>query len=99
MTTTEIDIEAQVGAYAEKIFGTALAAFEAFTISLGRELGLYQHLQAGDGLTAAELAAAAGIDARYAREWLEQQATAGYISVVRPSSDDHARTYGLSAGA
>jgi SAM-dependent methyltransferase len=99
MTTTEIDIEAEVGAYAEKIFGTALAAFEAFTISLGRELGLYQHLQAGDGLTAAELAAAAGIDARYAREWLEQQAAAGYICVVRPSTDDHARTYGLSAGA
>ena len=78
--TGEGDLDAQVGAYAERLFETGLAALEAVTISLGRELGLYGHL-AGAPVTFTELAAAAGVDARYAQEWCEQQATAGFIEV------------------
>ena len=83
--TTEADLEAQVGAYAERLFETGLAALEAITISLGRELGLYEHLADDGGVTAGELSQRAGIDARYAQEWLEQQAAAGLIDVTAAS--------------
>ena len=96
---TEADLEAQVGAYAEHLFETGLAALEAITVSLGRELGLYAHLTDERGVTASDLAQSAGIDARYAREWLEQQASAGFIDVVGPSADAEQRRYGLSIAA
>ena len=66
---------------AERLLGALLNAVELFTVELGRELGLYEALRGGDR-TAAELAGAAGIDERYAREWLEQQAAAGLLTVT-----------------
>ena len=42
--TTDVDLEAEIGAYADRLFETGLAALEAITISLGRQLGLYEHL-------------------------------------------------------
>lgn len=102
MTATDIhedDLEAQIGAYADRLFGTGLAALEAITVSLGRELGLYDHLAAAGGVTAGELATRAGIDARYAQEWLEQQAAAGLIDVTAPAADAAARRFGLSPAA
>jgi 2-polyprenyl-3-methyl-5-hydroxy-6-metoxy-1,4-benzoquinol methylase len=98
-TTDPLDLEAQIGAYAERLFGTGLAALEAITISLGRQLGLYEHLCEDDGVTAGELAEKAGIDARYAKEWLEQQAAAGLIDVKAPAADASARRFGLSLAA
>ena len=97
--TTAADLETQIGAYAERLFETGLAALEAITISLGRELGLYDHLTDDGGVTAAELATAAGIDARYAQEWLEQQAAAGLIDVTAASADADQRRFGLSIAA
>lgn len=102
MTVTEstgAELEAQIGAYAERLFETGLAALEAMTVSLGRELGLYEHLTADRGVTAGELSQAAGIDARYAQEWLEQQAAAGLIDVTVPTADAAQRRYGLSLAA
>jgi hypothetical protein len=49
------------------------------TIELGMRLGLYAALSDGPA-SPPELAARAVIDARYAREWLEQQASAGIIT-------------------
>ena len=46
-----------------------------------RRLGLYQALADGGPATAPELAERAGIDARYAREWLEHQAVGGVLDV------------------
>ena len=97
--TTASEVEAQIGAYAERLFQTGLAALEAITISLGRELGLYAHLTNDGGVTATELATAAGIDARYAQEWLEQQGAAGLIDVTAPSDDADQRRFGLSIAA
>jgi 2-polyprenyl-3-methyl-5-hydroxy-6-metoxy-1,4-benzoquinol methylase len=59
-------------------------------------LGLYAAL-AESPRTPPELAAAAGIDARYAREWLEQQATAGLVSVDADGvdGDPDARVFSL----
>ncbi len=97
--TIATDLDAQVGAYADRLFETGLAALEAVTISLGRELGLYEHLATDSGVTAVELSQRAGIDARYAREWLEQQAAAGLIDVTSPTPDADERRFGLSAAA
>jgi SAM-dependent methyltransferase len=102
MTVTDhhddIDLEA-VGAYAERLFTTGLGALEAFTIGIGRELGLYHHLTAPGGTTPVEVAAAAGIHPRYAREWLEQQASAGYVEVAVDAEGPDERRFGLSPAA
>src|SRR5262245_6279350 len=72
-------IEARRDALVERLFGATLAAFDLYAVYLGDRLGLYRALAADGPLTASELAAAAGISERYAREWLEQQAVSGIL--------------------
>jgi 2-polyprenyl-3-methyl-5-hydroxy-6-metoxy-1,4-benzoquinol methylase len=72
--------EAAIGAFAERIVMAGIGAFELMTIELGMRLGLYRAMAEGPA-TPPELAQRAGIDARYAREWLEQQATAGIVTI------------------
>ena len=101
MTTQAIDPalerpfngEALVG----RLFEQTLGAFELFNVYLGERLGLYRALAAGGSATADELARRAGIAPRYAREWLEQQATAGILEVDDPSADRSLRRYSLPA--
>jgi pimeloyl-ACP methyl ester carboxylesterase/SAM-dependent methyltransferase len=82
-------------ALAERLVAATTGALELFSISLGRRLGLYDAL-AGGAASAAELARRAGIDERYATEWLEQQAVAGLLEVSDPAAaDGTARRYGL----
>ena len=95
-TTTSEDLEAAVGAYAERLFMTGLDAFEAFTIALGRQLGLYDALADQGPSTAATLAATTSTDTRYVREWLEQQAVAGLLEVVEDAGSPDARRFALS---
>jgi len=66
-------------AFAQEVFDDTLGYFRVLSMYLGLRLGLYEALRDADGLTAAGLATRAGIDERYAREWLEQQATAGIL--------------------
>lgn len=93
----EIDSSA-VGAFADRIAMATVAGLELVTIELGKRLGLYQALAAGAG-TVAELADRSRVDHRYCREWLEQQATAGILTVdVEPEEGDPAsRVFGLPA--
>jgi 2-polyprenyl-3-methyl-5-hydroxy-6-metoxy-1,4-benzoquinol methylase len=92
--TASID---RADALAERLFGATLGALELFSVYLGVELGLYRTLERHGALTPQELADHAGIDPRYAREWLEQQAVAGLLDVVDAESrrcalaPDHAR--------
>jgi ubiquinone/menaquinone biosynthesis C-methylase UbiE len=74
------DLEARIGAFAERIVMATIGSFELATVDLGMRLGLYAAMADGP-VTPPELAQRAGIDARYAREWLEQQATAGFVDV------------------
>jgi 2-polyprenyl-3-methyl-5-hydroxy-6-metoxy-1,4-benzoquinol methylase len=67
-------------AFAEKLFRSALGYFDIFSIHLGGRLGLYRALSEAGPMTSAELAERAGIAERYAREWLEQQATSGILT-------------------
>ena len=56
-----------------RLYTSPIGALELFHVFLGERLGLYQALASKGALNAAELAATAGIDERYAREWLEQE--------------------------
>jgi SAM-dependent methyltransferase len=90
--------EAARDAFAERLFGMALGAYELMTVHLGDRLGLYRALAGRDGTTEAELAEAAGIDERYAREWLEQQAVAGILEVDDAEAAAAERRYRLPDG-
>jgi 2-polyprenyl-3-methyl-5-hydroxy-6-metoxy-1,4-benzoquinol methylase len=79
----------------DRLFQATIQTMELFGVYLGKRLGLYATLHARGPMTVAGLAAAAGIAERYAREWLEQQAVAGFVAVddaARPAAE---RTYRL----
>jgi hypothetical protein len=88
----------QAAGLAERLFRAGVDSFELLTVYLGLRLGLYSTLAAADGASAGELAAAAGIDERYAREWLEQQAVAGILTVDDASAPEQDRRYRLPPG-
>jgi SAM-dependent methyltransferase len=69
-----------------KLLGDLGAALGAALVAVGDELGLYRSLAELGSATADELARDAGIDARYAREWLSAQAAAGYVD-YEPATD------------
>lgn len=78
MTTIEaptLSSEAMV----ERLFNASVAAFDLYGVYIGERLGLYRVLSEAGPLDAAGLSSAAGIDERYAREWLEQQAAFGVL--------------------
>ena len=64
---------------------------------IGERLGLYAALDEAGPSTSGELAARAGVDERYAREWLEQQAVAGVLSVDDPAASAAERRYAVPA--
>jgi ubiquinone/menaquinone biosynthesis C-methylase UbiE len=67
--------DAERQAFADRLFGSMLGYFDVLSIDLGLRLGLYRALAGGAAATSEEVAERAGIADRYAREWLEQQAT------------------------
>jgi 2-polyprenyl-3-methyl-5-hydroxy-6-metoxy-1,4-benzoquinol methylase len=87
--------EERTGALVERLFGSALGAVDVASVYLGDRLGLYAALSEGRSATPGELASRAGIDERYAREWLEQQAVTGIIEVDDPGKDEGERRYTL----
>jgi SAM-dependent methyltransferase len=91
--------EEVAGALAGRLFEAGLGAFELATVALGDRLGLYRALADGGPSTAPALAVAAGIDARYAREWCEQQAVAGLLTVDDAALGADERRYALPQGS
>jgi SAM-dependent methyltransferase len=85
-------------ALVERLLGDALGAVGLLNLYVGLRLGLYRALADGGPLTSAELAGAAGVHERYAREWLEQQAVNGILEVDDPAADAAARRFSLPAG-
>jgi 2-polyprenyl-3-methyl-5-hydroxy-6-metoxy-1,4-benzoquinol methylase len=86
------------GSLEDRLISAATATLEMYSIHLGRTLGLYAVL-AEDARTPGQLAEAAAIHPRYAREWLEQQAVAGFISVENATSPAEERLYRLDSHA
>jgi 2-polyprenyl-3-methyl-5-hydroxy-6-metoxy-1,4-benzoquinol methylase len=63
-----------------RLFMDAVGAFDLFSVYLGTRLGLYRALADEGPLTSSELAQAAGMHERYAREWLEHQAASDLLA-------------------
>jgi 2-polyprenyl-3-methyl-5-hydroxy-6-metoxy-1,4-benzoquinol methylase len=78
---TPTDVTERRDALVERLFMDAVAAFDLLSVYLGDVLGLYRALADRGSLTSSELAEAAGIHERYAREWLEQQAATGLLEL------------------
>ena len=77
----EID-EAKLGAFMDRAVDDLGATFGAALVVIGDKLGLYKALADAPPLTPIELAERAGVNERYAREWLNAQAAGNYVSFV-----------------
>ena len=94
-TTTELDARE---ALAGRLVDGLTQAMEMFGVYLGVELGLYRALDELGAATEAEVAGHAGVAVRYAREWLEQQAVAGYLACDDPAQPAERRRFRLPEG-
>jgi 2-polyprenyl-3-methyl-5-hydroxy-6-metoxy-1,4-benzoquinol methylase len=97
MSTAEAPQSTATDALVERLFAAAVDTLEIASVHLGGRLGFYRALADGGDATPAELAARTGTAERYVREWLEQQAVAGFLTVDDPDADAAARRYGLPA--
>ena len=93
--TTEAAHEGQAGALVERLFGDLLGAMTTYGVYIGDRLGLYDALAEGGPATPADLGTRTGVAERYAREWLEQQAADGIVSLVNDSADPSLRSFEL----
>lgn len=75
---------AKLDAFLGQVVGDAGAAMSAALVVLGDRLGLYKALAHGPA-TAAELARRTGTAERYVQEWLDAQASGGYVCYCKDS--------------
>ena len=66
-------------AFAGRVIGDFASLATSLMAAIGDRFGLFKALATGGPATSAELATRAGIDERYAREWLSAMATARYL--------------------
>lgn len=78
-----------------RLFEASLGMMDVMSVYVGDRLGLYRALHNSGPATAADLASSAGIDERYAREWLEQQAATGILEVDDVAAPPADRRYQL----
>ena len=97
--TTERSPEEVTGELAGRLFEAGLGAFELACVTLGTRLGLYRALADGGPMNAPALAALACVDPRYTREWCEQQAAAGLLTVDEPGHAPDDRRFALIPGS
>jgi 2-polyprenyl-3-methyl-5-hydroxy-6-metoxy-1,4-benzoquinol methylase len=90
--------EARRDEFAGRLNSAILSFADLLTVYLGDRLGLYQHLQQLGASTAIELAERAGVQPRYTREWLEQQAVYGVLDVVNSTASADERRFALPDG-
>ena len=96
MTITEAQTSAAID-LADRLFEAAIGTLELFGVFLGTQLGLYDQIVRAGDVTEDTLAERAGIHPRYSREWLEQQAVAGIITVDDATASPEARRYSIPA--
>lgn len=75
---------------AGRLLGAAVGAVDILSIYLGDRLGWYRSLHADGPATADQLADRTDTNPRYAREWLEQQAVTGLLTVAPVADEDPA---------
>ena len=81
-----------------RLFGSFIGMLDLASVYLGDRLGLYAALAEGGAATSMQLARRAGVSERYAREWLEQQAVTGILTVDDAAAEPDARVYALPRG-
>jgi 2-polyprenyl-3-methyl-5-hydroxy-6-metoxy-1,4-benzoquinol methylase len=100
MTDTNMRTDAQADLLStplgDRLLSAVVGAFEVAAVAIGDRLGWYRALADGPS-TAPQLAERTGTDPRYAREWLEQQAVAGYLTVDDATAEPDRRRYTLPA--
>lgn len=96
-TQADADAEAARDALAGRLFESAAGAFDLAAVYMGDRLGLYRALDVSGAQSSSELATRTGLQERYVREWLEQQAVTGILS-ADGEPDDAIRRYSLPAG-
>jgi len=79
----------------ERLFAALLATIDIQSAYFGDRLGYYRALATAGPQTAAELAARCGTAERYTREWLEQQAVTGFLTVDDAAADAGGRRFSL----
>lgn len=92
-TAPQVEAAEAAEALVGRFFEATLGAIELQTVYLGLKLGFYAQLDSPR--TSVEVAQATGVLPRYVREWLEQQAIAGFVS-VDDSADPEERRFHLS---
>lgn len=83
MTTVENRTEtdpAALEAFGDRMAGMLNEACAALLTSIGHQTGLFDALATAGSVTSAELAASAGLDERYVREWLGGVTVAGLVA-------------------
>lgn len=90
--------EARRDALVGRLFEAAIGAMDLLSVYLGDRLGLYRALAERGRASSLELAEAAGVHERYAREWLEQQASTGILEVAEDADDPSRRRFRLPEG-
>jgi 2-polyprenyl-3-methyl-5-hydroxy-6-metoxy-1,4-benzoquinol methylase len=85
-------------ALGDRMLRNMAGALELYTVYLGERLGLYRALAEDGPATSADLAARTGTTERYVREWLEQQAACGLLTVDDPAVAPPDRRFSLPAG-
>ena len=86
-----------VADFAGRVFGSALGGLEILSIYLGDRLGWYRALAESGQLSSTELARRTATQERYAREWLEQQAVSGILTVEGTDAADAANAAPVAA--
>ena len=81
-----------------RLFQSLVGAMDLMALYLGDRLGYYRALAELGPVSAVGLADATGTNARYAREWLEQQAISGFIAVDDVAAGPDERRYSLPDG-
>jgi SAM-dependent methyltransferase len=81
MTTAGLD-EKKVEEFVGRVLTDTSAAMITILCAVGDRLGLFRDLAASGPATSTQLADRAGIDERYAREWLAALAATGYLTYV-----------------
>src|SRR5262249_32949329 len=82
MTTESMDLREATDAFAGRALTDLAGMMTTLMCVAGDRLGLFARLAEGPA-TSAELAERAGVDERYAREWLRGMTAAGYLTYDR----------------
>lgn len=83
---------------AGRLFTSLVSAFDLFAVYIGDQLGFYRSLASDGPATSHQLAERTGTAERYVREWLEQQAVSGLLTVDDPKKQPGERVFTLPEG-